>query len=153
MATRARDAYTRFVRSMIGTFARYIGTLRDATVERRRTDGRRRLERGAKTAKRDWHRNLPFTAGLSQILSSALWHARYPYVCMRDAGLARVISMGTCTRATAIQPGSQGCFLTLSLTSPKIFQRLFIVFTSRPSLATCNLWSGSYCSIHWIVLS
>lgn len=40
----------------------YIDRLHDATVER--TDGSRRLERGAKTAKRDWHRNLLFTAGL-----------------------------------------------------------------------------------------
>lgn len=31
------------------------------------------------------------------------------------------------------------CLLTLSLTWLNIFQGLFIVFTSRPSLATCNL--------------
>lgn len=41
----------------------YIDRLHDATVERI-TDGPRRLGRGAKTAKRDWHRNLLFTAGL-----------------------------------------------------------------------------------------
>jgi len=78
------------------------------------------------TVKRDRHRNLLFTVGLSQIPSSALRHARRARASAVATLLPRVCAVA-CTRDAATI--GRRCFLILCLELLKIFQRLFIVFT------------------------